>query len=72
LGPADIAQPICTVLSGQENAFVMMGEVTGIDLAQGSANVGESRLSYDSLILAAGATDNYFGHPEWQRCGVPR
>jgi NADH dehydrogenase len=72
LGLADIAQPIRTVLSGQENAFVMMGEVIGIDLAQGSANVGESRLSCDSLILAPGATDNCFGHPEWQRCGVPR
>jgi NADH dehydrogenase len=67
LGPADIAQPIRTVLRGQENAFVMLGEVTGIDLAAAGVDVGETRLSYDYLILAPGAIDNYFGHPEWHQ-----
>jgi NADH:ubiquinone reductase (H+-translocating) len=65
LGPADIAQPIRTVLRGQANAFVMMGEVTGIDLAHRGTDVGDSRLSFDYLILAPGAVDNYFGHSEW-------
>jgi NADH:ubiquinone reductase (H+-translocating) len=65
LGPADIAQPIRAVLRGQANAFVMMGEVTGIDLAHRGTDVGDSRLSFDYLILAPGAVDNYFGHPEW-------
>src|SRR6202049_678923 len=65
LGPADIAQPIRTVLRGQANAFVMMGEVTGIDLARRGMDVGDSRLSFDYLILAPGAVDNYFGHSEW-------
>jgi NADH dehydrogenase len=67
LGPADIAQPIRTVLRGQENAFVMMGEVSAIDLAHGSATVGETRLSFDHLILAPGAVDNYFGHSDWHQ-----
>jgi NADH:ubiquinone reductase (H+-translocating) len=57
LAPADIAQPIRTVLRGQANAFVMLGEATGIDLARGSIDVGESHLSFDYLILAPGATD---------------
>jgi NADH:ubiquinone reductase (H+-translocating) len=65
LGPADIAQPIRTVLRGQANAFVMMGEVTGIDLAHRGTDVGDTRLSFDYLILAPGAVDNYFGHSEW-------
>lgn len=67
LGPADIAQPIRTVLRGQTNAFVMLGEVSGIELARSCAEVGETRLSYDYLILAPGAADNYFGHAEWHQ-----
>ena len=67
LGPADIAQPIRTVLRGQANAFVMLGEATHIDLARAGVEVGESELSFDYLILAPGAIDNYFGHDEWHR-----
>ena len=67
LGPADIAQPIRTILRTQPNAFVMMGEVTGIDLARARVDVGESHLSFDYLILAPGAVDNYFGHAEWHQ-----
>jgi NADH:ubiquinone reductase (H+-translocating) len=67
LGPADIAQPIRTILRTQPNAFVMLGEVTKIDLAHAQVEVGASHLSYDYLILAPGAVDNYFGHPEWHQ-----
>jgi NADH:ubiquinone reductase (H+-translocating) len=67
LGPADIAQPIRTVLRGQPNAFVMMAEVTAIDLAEACAAIGDTRLSFDYLILAPGAVDNYFGHSEWHQ-----
>jgi NADH dehydrogenase len=67
LGPADIAQPIRTILRTQPNAFVMLGEATGIDLARASIAVGERHLSFDYLILAPGAVDNYFGHAEWHQ-----
>jgi NADH dehydrogenase len=67
LAPADIAQPIRTVLRGQANAFVMLGEATRIELARAGVEVGESELSFDYLILAPGAIDNYFGHDEWHR-----
>jgi len=67
LGPADIAQPIRTILRTQPNAFVMLGEVTGIDLARARVDAGESHLSFDYLILAPGAIDNYFGHAEWHQ-----
>jgi NADH dehydrogenase len=67
LGPADIAQPIRTVLRGQANAFVMLGEATAIDLARAGVDVGANHLSFDYLILAPGAVDNYFGHADWHR-----
>jgi NADH:ubiquinone reductase (H+-translocating) len=65
LAPADIAQPIRTVLRYQANASVMLGEVDQADLGEQFIHAGGSRVPYDYLILAPGAVDNYFGHKEW-------
>ena len=65
LAPADIAQPIRTVLRYQANASVMLGEVDQADLQEQYVHAGNSRVPYDYLILAPGAVDNYFGHGEW-------
>jgi NADH:quinone reductase (non-electrogenic) len=65
LAPADIAQPIRTVLRYQANASVMLGEVDQVDLKEQYVHAGDSRVPYDYLILAPGAVDNYFGHQEW-------
>src|SRR5690348_1626580 len=69
LAPADIAQPIRTILRGQRNALVMMGEVQRIDLE--GRHIGVSGafapVPYDYLVLAPGAVDNYFGHSDWGR-----
>ncbi len=67
LAPADIAQPIRTILRDQTNVSVMLGEVSQVDLGQNRLQVGDSRVPYDYLILAPGAVDNYFGHSEWHR-----
>ena len=67
LAPADIAQPIRTILRGQTNALVMLGEVSGIDLAARTLMVDDRAIPFDTLILAPGAVDNYFGHPDWHR-----
>jgi NADH dehydrogenase len=67
LAPADIAQPIRLILRGQHNALVMLGEVRSVDLASRTVRVSSSVLPYDYLILAPGAVDSYFGHPEWHR-----
>ena len=65
LAPADIAQPIRTILRYQANASVMLGEVDHVDLAARYVHAGDSRVPYDYLILAPGAVDNYFGHSPW-------
>jgi NADH dehydrogenase len=65
LAPADIALPIRTILRHQPNAFVMLGEVDHVNLADHYVHAGDSRVPYDYLILAPGAVDNYFGHTEW-------
>jgi NADH:ubiquinone reductase (H+-translocating) len=66
LSPADIAQPIRTILRRQKNTQVLMDEVVAIDVnaRQVSLSSGAS-LKYDYLVLATGATHSYFGKDEW-------
>lgn len=66
LSPADIAAPIRSVFRFQENVHVILGEVTRVDPARQRVYVGEEPISYDWLVLAAGATHTYFGHDEWE------
>ena len=67
LSPADIAQPIRSVLRGQPNLEVILADVEAIDVAAKEVVLDEDagRLPYDYLILAAGANHAYFGHDEW-------
>jgi NADH dehydrogenase len=66
LSPADIAQPIRTILHKQENTQVLMDEVVGIDVNERHVALGSgAQLSFDYLVLATGATHSYFGHDEW-------
>ena len=48
LSPADIAQPIRSILSHQQNAEVLMDEVMGIDVAARQLTLGSgARVAYD-------------------------
>src|SRR5215469_7022643 len=67
LAPADIAQPIRTILRYQKNARVMLAQVERVDLAARCLHATGQRVPYDYLVLAPGAVDNYFGHDEWRR-----
>jgi NADH dehydrogenase len=66
LSPADIAQPIRTILRHQQNAEVLMDEVIGIDPdARQITLASGAQLPYDYLVLATGATRSYFGRDDW-------
>jgi len=65
LSPADIAWPIRSILSRQENVRVLMAQVSGIDVAAKIVRAGELSLPYDYLVLATGVMHSYFGHDEW-------
>jgi NADH dehydrogenase len=67
LSPADIAAPIRGILRRQANARVVLGRVTGIDLAQRQVELGDDRIPYDTLVVATGARHAYFGHDDWER-----
>jgi len=67
LSPADICSPIRRILRKQKNTEVLMAEVTGVDVQEQRVLMGERSVPYDYLVLATGAHDNYFGHPEWEK-----
>jgi NADH dehydrogenase len=66
LSPADIASPIRSILGKYRNVQVLLDEATQFDLANRKVKLktGEA-LSYDYLVVAAGASHAYFGHEEW-------
>ncbi len=66
LSPADICSPIRGILRKQKNTEVLMEEVTGVDVHEQRVLMGDRSVPYDYLVLATGAHDNYFGHPEWE------
>ena len=66
LPPSDVAWPIRSILRRQVNATVLLGEVTGIDVAQRVVALGEHQLPFDYLVVASGSTHSYFGHDDWQ------
>lgn len=66
LSAPSIAAPIRHIFSRQKNLTVWMGEVTGIDVERRRIELeGMENLSYDYLIVAAGATHSYFGNEAW-------
>jgi NADH dehydrogenase len=68
LSPAEIAAPIRGVLSRQANCTVLLDEVLHVHLDARVVRLREAgELEYDYLILALGATNNYFGHDEWSQ-----
>jgi NADH dehydrogenase len=68
LSPADIAQPIRSVLRHQANTEVLMDEVSAIDVQQRRVQLASGTdLVYDYLVIATGATHSYFGKDDWAK-----
>ena len=66
LSPGEIASPLRYVLNRQKNTRVLLGEVADVDVSARELILKDnSRVPYDTLIVATGSTHAYFGHPEW-------
>src|SRR6516162_7877177 len=66
LSPAEIAAPIREIFAKRENVEVLLGDVVGFDLERHAVKLRGFDLSYDYLVVAAGAMHAYFGHDEWE------
>ncbi len=71
LSSGEIAPSTREILRRQKNATVLLGEVTDIDLEArtitSQAAPGPLTTGYDSLIVAAGAGQSYFGNDDFAR-----
>ena len=66
LSAPDISAPLRHILRHQRNVEVRLGNVTSIDVIGKSITTSDdAQISYDTLILATGATHAYFGNDAW-------
>lgn len=68
LAPNEIASPIRSILSKQQNVEVLLGNVAAILPDERKVRLTDSSLlNYDYLVLATGANHSYFGHDDWEK-----
>jgi len=65
LSPAQIAQPVRSIVRRQKNCTVALGEVIGIDTAGKTVRGHAGAVPYDYLVVATGAAHAYFGRDDW-------
>ncbi len=64
LNAEDVGRPVRDISHHQENVTFRQATVTGVDHEAQQVNLAEGgALPFDYLVLAAGATANYFGIP---------
>ncbi len=67
LSPGEIASPIRRILHSAKNVEVILGEAAGFDKDKQTVKLSDGpEISYDYLIIAAGARHAYFGHDDWE------
>jgi len=67
LSPAEIASPLRAVLRRQANTQVLLGDAVDLDAERRRVILLDGEIEYDSLIVATGSGDYYFGHDEWKQ-----
>lgn len=67
LSPANIAAPLRELLKRNQNTTVLLAEAVDIDAANHRVILRDGEVPYDTLVIAAGARHQYFGHEaEWE------
>ena len=67
LSAGEIASPLRSILSRQQNTRVWLGAVVDIEPDSKRVILSDGAIvPYDSLIVAAGSQTSYFGRNEWQ------
>jgi len=69
LEPASISFPLRRELNGRRyrGSHYHMGDVKSIDVAAHTITTQYETIHYDTLVIAAGTTNNYFGIPELEK-----
>lgn len=67
LSPGDICAPLRAVLRHQKNTQVLLAEATDVDPERRRLILKDGEISYDSLVVATGARNDYFGNEQWRQ-----
>ena len=67
LSPANIASPLRNILKRQKNTRVLLAEAVGLDARRRRVMFSDGEIEYDTLVVATGASHQYFGHDEWEK-----
>lgn len=68
LATSEIAWPIRYLFRKRKDVQTLMAEVVGVDKKAHQVILDDdSRVNYDTLIIATGMTHAYFGHDEWEQ-----
>ncbi len=65
LSPGEIASPLRAILRRQRNTRVLLAEALDLDAERRKVMLDSGELDYDTLIVATGSWDYYFGHDDW-------
>ncbi len=66
LSPGEIASPLRAVFRRQKNTQVLLGDAVDLDAGRRRVILADGEIEYDSLIVATGSGDYYFGHDDWK------
>jgi NADH dehydrogenase len=65
LCPSEVTAPLRHILRKQKNTQVLLGEVVDFDPSHKRIILADGAVDYDTLIVAPGMINHYFGHDEW-------
>ena len=71
LEPSNISFPFRRLFQGWKNFFFRMAEVQHIDTEEKAIKTSIGTIHYDDLVLAAGATTNFFGNKNIKASALP-
>jgi len=67
LEPSSIIYPIRKIFQKKKNVHIRITEVTGIDSEKKTIDTAQGSIYYDKLIIASGATTNFFGNKDFEK-----
>ncbi len=67
LAPGEVASPLRSILRKQKNARVLLGEAVFLDAEKRLLILADGTIPYDTLVVAAGSQDSYFGNDSWRK-----
>ena len=71
LEPDSIVYPIRKIFKGKKNFFFRMAETVSVDAENKTVETTIGSLKFDSLVIATGATSNYFGMANIEKYAMP-